>query len=375
MSFTFRPAVLENTAVLVGIAGPSGGGKTYSALRLARGLVGPTGKIAFIDTEARRALHYAKKFQFDHAELQPPFTPERYREAVEAAEKHVGPAGAIVIDSATHEWAGDGGCQDIHDASIEKMLGDEEDPRRRAAKAERLSALGWRDAKLKHKRMMSRLLQCRAHIIFCLRAEEKIKFEKVKEERNGREYEKTVIVPIGWQPICEKNFMFEMTVSFMLSDLAKHLPTAIKLQDQHAAFFPLDKPIDEAAGVKLAAWAKGGVAKPPSPAAKVNGGAMPADETFGLPPAPPDDMPEDRGELGPSEPELIEPEDAAKARAVAEADRDHVFKRLDSFTAVGAVNKYMTQHKATIDAMPRDIVDAIYDKATDRLEALSGAAK
>lgn len=263
MTFSYRPAVQENTSILAAFAGPSGGGKTKSALRFARGLVGPKGKIAFLDSEARRALHYARQFEFDHGELKPPFTPERYQEAIEAGEKHVGFGGALIIDSATHEWSGDGGCQDIHDDSIEKMLGDEQDPRKRTAKAERLSALGWRDAKLRHKRMMSRLLQCRAHLIFCLRAEEKIKFEKVKEEgRDGRVWEKTVIVPIGWQPICEKNFMFEQTVSFMLSDLTNHLPTPIKLQDQHAPFFPLDRPIDEKCGEMLAAWAAGGANAP-----------------------------------------------------------------------------------------------------------------
>ena len=93
MSFTFTPAVRRNTHLLLALAGASGSGKTFSALELATGLAGATGKVAVIDTEAGRSLHYADRFRFDHCELTPPFTPQRYREAIEAAES----AGYAVI--------------------------------------------------------------------------------------------------------------------------------------------------------------------------------------------------------------------------------------------------------------------------------------
>lgn len=354
MTFSFRPAIRESTPVLIALAGPSGGGKTYSAMRLARGLVGPAGKIAFIDTEARRALHYAGKFKFDHGELAPPFTPESYRAAVEAAEKHVGTNGAIVIDSATHEWSGDGGCQDIHDESIQKMVGDEPDMKKRAAKMERLSALGWRDAKMRHKRMMSRLLQCRAHLIFCLRAEEKIKFEKVeKTGDNGRTYTTTAIVPIGWQPLCEKNFMFEMTASFMLSDLVKHLPTAIKLQDQHAPFFPLDKPIDEKAGELLAAWAKGGVAVAPAPKAETPPAEQPHDPNTG----------EVKTE-NPMSPEYI----------AAEQWANSTIKKMDTVTSAEFLDAWLDKNRdklASVRAVHAEAAMSVIDAADKRKKQLN----
>lgn len=55
-SYTFRKAsdVNEPTPLLVGIAGGTGSGKTFSAFRLARGIVGPQGRIAMLDTEKRR---------------------------------------------------------------------------------------------------------------------------------------------------------------------------------------------------------------------------------------------------------------------------------------------------------------------------------
>jgi DNA polymerase III delta prime subunit len=242
MSYTFRKAVRTNTSTLISLAGPSGSGKTYSAIRLARGLVGEQGKMVLIDTEAGRALHYADTFNFDHYELRPPFSPENYALAVKAAEE----SGytAIIVDSMSHEWAGDGGCQDMHDEAHEKL-----------GNTEQTNILAWRDAKLDHKRMVSRFLQSHSHLIFCLRAEEKIKF--TKDATTG----KTQIVPQGWMPICEKNFQYEMTVSFMLTDEKPGYGKPIKLQEQHKPFFDLTKPLDEQAGRKLAEWANGGTVK------------------------------------------------------------------------------------------------------------------
>jgi uridine kinase len=40
MTVTIRPAVRENTPLIIGIAGPSKSGKTYSAHRVAAGLAG-----------------------------------------------------------------------------------------------------------------------------------------------------------------------------------------------------------------------------------------------------------------------------------------------------------------------------------------------
>src|SRR3990167_1157183 len=237
MTYQFRKAIRSQTSVLIALAGSSGSGKTYSALRLARGLAGPTGTIALIDTEAGRALHYAEQFPFDHLDLRPPFSPSVYADAIEAAKDY----NVVIIDSKSHEWSGEGGCQDMHDAEHARLGG-----------AESTNILAWREPKLQHKRMMSRLLQCRAHLIFCLRAEEKIKFEK--HPQTG----KTAIVQAGWQPICEKNFMYEQTVSFLLRDDHPGVGQPIKLQEQHKPCFPAGAVLDETAGRCLAAWARGG---------------------------------------------------------------------------------------------------------------------
>mgnify|MGYP001582171076 FL=1 len=52
-TFVIRKATRSQLKLLLALISPSGGGKTYSALRLARGLVGPKGRIVLIDTEHR----------------------------------------------------------------------------------------------------------------------------------------------------------------------------------------------------------------------------------------------------------------------------------------------------------------------------------
>lgn len=235
MSFTFAPAKREQVSLLIALAGASGSGKTFSALRLAKGMA-PSGKIAFIDTEARRGLHYAEQFEFMHADMRPPFRPAAFVEGIQAAEKSG--AEVVIIDSFSHEYDGQGGIMDWADeleASGTKSPGN------------------WKVPKGAHKKLMNSLLQCRASIIFCLRADEKIEI--------ARENGKTVVRPLGWMPICEKRFMFEMTASFTLTPDKPGIPhfdLPHKLQSQHRAFFSDRAPISEESGKALAEWARGG---------------------------------------------------------------------------------------------------------------------
>jgi hypothetical protein len=243
MTFKFRPAKRENVGLLIGIIGPSGSGKTYTALELAAGIAGDR-PYALIDTEARRALHYADRFKFDHGELSPPFRPDAYTDAIKAADDAGYPV--IVVDSASHSHAGEGGILDWHEQELERMAGDD------WKKRERVKMAAWIKPKMSHKKMVQRLLQVRAHLILCFRAEEKIKIEKVQG--------KTEIVPIGWQPICEKNLPYELTCSLLLSPDRPGFPIPIKLQEQHKELFPPDRAITRQSGERIAQWAAGGVA-------------------------------------------------------------------------------------------------------------------
>lgn len=258
MSFEFRPAKREAVGLLLGLVGGTGSGKTYSALRLAKGICGDD-PFCVIDTEAGRAKHYADRFKFDHGDLVPPFSPERYTEAILAADK----AGykAIVVDSASHEYAGEGGILDMQEAELRRMAGTDYNKR------EACKLASWIQPKMAHKRYVQRLLQIRAHLILCFRAEPKV--DMVKNPQTNRMEivpKKGLTARDGWFPVSEKNMPFELTASFLL--VAEHpgVPLPIKLEEQHRVLFPEGQPITEAAGQRLALWAGGGVERGPAPA-------------------------------------------------------------------------------------------------------------
>jgi hypothetical protein len=248
MGFTFRPATRENVPLLIGLSGGTGSGKTYTAMRLAKGIAGDR-PFAVIDTEASRARAYADAFQFDHGDLTPPFTSQRYGDAIKAADDAHYPV--IVVDSMSHEYAGDGGTLDQQEAELERMAGD--DFKRREA----CKMASWIKPKMAHKQFVQRLLQLRAHLILCFRAEPKI--EMVRGEGGRMEIrEKQSLTGLnGWIPVCEKNLPYELTASFLLMADKPGVPLPIKLQAQHRDLFPLDQPITEASGARLAEWAAG----------------------------------------------------------------------------------------------------------------------
>jgi hypothetical protein len=256
MTFAFKHAIREQVGLIVGLAGGTGSGKTYSGLTLAKGMAGSK-PFALIDTEAGRSKHYADQFSFDHGDLQPPFRPQAYAEAILAADEAKYPV--IVVDSMSHEWAGEGGILDWQEEEMERMAGDD------YKKRESVKMAAWIKPKMDHKRMVQRLLQIRAHLILCFRAEEKVDMVRNKETGRMEIVPKVTLSGLdGWVPIAEKSLPYELTASFLLLGTAPGVPKPIKLQEQHRPFFPADRPITEEAGRKLAQWAAGTVASAPA---------------------------------------------------------------------------------------------------------------
>jgi len=191
-----RPVQSGQSKIVIGVAGQSGDGKTYTALLIARGLVDKAEEIGFLDTENKRGSLYADILdgKFLIGDLYPPFSPTRYAQAIQQFQD----AGVkvLVIDSVTHEWEGTGGCDDI--ANAPKADGS---PRKVA---------NWIEAKRQHKQFMNVLLQSNMDIICCIRAREKTDFK-----------DPTKPASLGIQPICEKNFMFELTASVLMGNEGK----------------------------------------------------------------------------------------------------------------------------------------------------------
>ena len=241
---TIKEAKRKAIPLIISLAGTSGSGKTYSALLLAAGLAGKDGKVGFLDTETGRGSMYAddqdiigalpeNKYYID--ELNAPFSPTRYMEKINEFIKFG--VNVLVIDSATHEWEGAGGCQDI--AANNKLGG----------------SPNWAMAKMQHKRLMNMLTQAPMHIVFCLRAQEKTK--PMRDPQTG----KMKFVEFGMQPIQEKNFMYEMTLSMMLEHTEPGKPIITKCPKPLLNLFTGDQAIiTKEVGEKLKAWADGGVA-------------------------------------------------------------------------------------------------------------------
>lgn len=230
----FKKATRDNIWTKTLLIGASGSGKSYSALRMATGfakeLSNKTGKeerIAYIDTESRRSTYYAKEFDYDILELDAPFTPERYVEAIDIAIK----AGykVLIIDSMTHEWSGKGGCLEMHS----KIPGN--------------SYTAWRQITPRHENFLDKIIDSPIHIIATVRGKDKY----VLEEVNGKQMPRKI--PLGYEQRDNTEYLF--TASFMLEQ-DSHIASAVK--DNTHLFEMKNDVLTENHGKELCIWASDG---------------------------------------------------------------------------------------------------------------------
>lgn len=191
MSFTFQKAERKKSRLRLGLTGPSGSGKTYGALQIASGI---GGKIAVIDTEKGSASLYSTMAEFDVLELSAPYTPERFIEAINAAEN----AGydILIIDSITHEWNGSGGCLELNDQIAQSKY-----------RGNTWSA--WNETTTRHRAFLDRMMQSKMHVLVTIRSKTEtaqqesitgkksvVKLGMKAEQRDGVEYELTTVLDI-----------------------------------------------------------------------------------------------------------------------------------------------------------------------------------
>jgi hypothetical protein len=261
-TFTATSAKREHVPVLVGLMGPSGSGKTFSALRLATGMQAVTGgEIVYIDTEARRALHYADSFKFQHMQFDAPFGSLDYLDAIQQAAT-MAKGGIVIVDSMSHEHESVGGMLDLHEQELERLAGND------WSKRERVKMLAWQKPKANRRKLISGILQLNCNFIFCFRAKETAK--PVKNPQTGKQE----VVPMGFMPIAGDEFVYEMTACALLLPGAGGVPSwqsdnvgeraMIKLPLQFRDLFTgkAGRPMDEETGKALAMWARGTEAKP-----------------------------------------------------------------------------------------------------------------
>lgn len=100
----FKPAQKSEKPLKCAIQGPSGAGKTWGALTLAKGM--GCKRIALLDTENKSASLYADRIAFDVAPMTH-FNPNHGIEVIRAVAE--AKYDVLIIDSLSHFWIGPGG--------------------------------------------------------------------------------------------------------------------------------------------------------------------------------------------------------------------------------------------------------------------------
>lgn len=222
-----RKATRRKAKIRLGLSAVSGGGKTYSAILIAKGLCGDLSKVALIDTENGSADLYAHMGDFNVLPLTAPFTPERYIEAIRSCEK----AGmeVIIVDSISHEWDGKGGCLEI----VEQLGGKYQD---------------WAKVTPRHQAFLEAILHSPCHVITTVRRKQD--YEMTKDNNGKVKVEKS-----GLREITREGYEYELTINLEMD--TAHNATASKdrtgLFMGKPAFVPSEK-----TGETIALWCEQG---------------------------------------------------------------------------------------------------------------------
>ncbi len=226
-----RKAERKKAKLRLGIAAPSGAGKTYSALLLAMGL---GGKIGLIDTEHGSGDLYAHLGDYDIISIEAPYSISKYTDAIKAFEK----AGysTIIIDSLSHAWAGEGGLLDKQGKMADRGTN---------------SFSAWRTITPEHNALVDAMLRSPCHIIATMRAKQEYVLET---NDKGKQQPKKV----GMAPVQREGMEYEFTV--MLDVDMHHVASASK--DRTSLFDGRFFKISQETGTELLAWLETGKGTP-----------------------------------------------------------------------------------------------------------------
>ncbi|MBF0380585.1 MAG: AAA family ATPase [Magnetococcales bacterium] len=230
----FRKAERKQSKLRLALCGTAGSGKSYSAILIAKGLCSRDGdKIAIIDTENGSSELYSDLVDFDVAQLKPPYTPQRYIDLINGAEK----AGysTLIIDSLSHAWQRAGGILEMHD---------------KATTGKTNSFAAWGVVTPLHNALVEAILNSPLHIIATMRT--KTGYEIVSQ--NGR----TKVNKLGLAPVQRENMEYEFTV---VLDLISNSHTANASKDRTGLFANQKQQFqpNENTGKKLLQWLESGV--------------------------------------------------------------------------------------------------------------------
>lgn len=227
-SFIIKKASKQAKKLRILLSASSGSGKTMGALKIAYGMCKDWSKICVIDSERGSAGMYADLGDYNTISLNAPYTPERYIEAITAAED----AGmeVIIVDSLSHEWEGEGGCLEIHS----KLGG---------------TFQNWASVTPRHNKLINKLLTSSAHIICTVRRKEDY---VISTNAAG----KAKVEKLGMKEVQREGISYEVDLTFEITN-TNHL--AIATKDRTNLFVNTPEfMIDVATGEMLKEWASKG---------------------------------------------------------------------------------------------------------------------
>jgi hypothetical protein len=149
-TLSFSRANKEQAKARIALTGPTGSGKTYTALVVASGL---GERVAVIDTERGSASKYADEFAFDTLHMNS-FEPSALVDALAVA-AHAG-YDVLVVDSFSHFWSGTGGILEQVDHAAKRIGGGN-------------SFAGWKEARPMERSMIDALLAFPGHVLVTMR--------------------------------------------------------------------------------------------------------------------------------------------------------------------------------------------------------------
>ena len=227
--FEFVPAEKSQLKAKVMISGAAGSGKTMAALELASAL---GSRVAVIDTENGSAALYSDKYKFEMLNLQPPYPPEDFVQAIKVAENSG--FDVIVVDGITPEWSGSGGCLDLHT----KLGGRFQD---------------WAKITPRHRSFIQKILECSTHIICTCRSKQGYAMDEQSKK----------VTKLGMAPEQRDGLDYEMTLVFNIINQT-HLAEATK--DRTGLFDGKQFLISKNTGLEILEWLNSGTpAKSPAP--------------------------------------------------------------------------------------------------------------
>lgn len=244
----FKKATMEQSKLRMGITGPAGSGKTYTALRIAAFL---GKKVAVRCSEHGSAAKYADAFDFD---METPDThhPLDYVRAINEAAQ--GGYDVLVLDSLSHAWSGKDGALELVD-------------RVSVASRSNNSFTAWRDVTPHHNAMIEAILGAPLHIIATMRT----KTEWVMETNDRG---KMVPVKKGMAPVQRAGMDYEFDVVGDFADPDKHIMVIDKTRCAKLDGMQFTKP-GEDIGAILLEWLTTGAV--PAPVATAETPMLPAE--------------------------------------------------------------------------------------------------